>query len=76
MQTYLPAFEACVSEGNVASFMCSLNAVNSVPSCANGLLQDSVAREQWGFSGFIVCKMITLIVSVTALQSTLCNSTG
>ena len=53
-QTYLPAFEACATEGNAVSFMCSLNAVNGVPSCANGLLQNSVAREKWGFSGFIV----------------------
>lgn len=54
IETYLPAFEACVREGRVASVMCSYNEVNGVPSCANDLLQNKVMREQWGFEGFIV----------------------
>ncbi len=41
-------------EGTVASIMCSYNAVNGVPSCANDLIQNKVARDQWGFQGFIV----------------------
>jgi len=53
-KTYFPAFEACVREGRVASIMCSLNAVNGVPSCANDLFQNQVVRDQWGFQGFIV----------------------
>ena len=53
-QTYFPAFEACVREGRVASIMCSYNAVNGVPSCANDLFQNQVLRDQWGFQGFIV----------------------
>lgn len=53
-QTYFPAFEACVQEGNVASIMCSYNAVNGVPSCANGLIQNKIVRDQWGFQGFFV----------------------
>lgn len=54
MQTYFPAFEACVREGLVASIMCSYNEVNGVPSCANDLFQNKVVRDQWGFTGFIV----------------------
>ena len=53
-QTYFPAFEACVREGRGASIMCSYNAVNGVPSCANDLFQNQVVRDQWGFQGFIV----------------------
>ena len=53
-QTYLPAFEACVREGNASSIMCSYNAVNGVPSCANKFLQNTIVREQWGFEGYIV----------------------
>ena len=54
LQTYLPAFEACVREGNGGSIMCSYNAVNGVPSCANSFLQNTIVREQWGFEGYIV----------------------
>lgn len=36
--TYLPAFQACVEVGRVSSIMCSYNAVNGVPSCANSYL--------------------------------------
>ena len=54
IQTYFPAFEACVREGNAASIMCSYNAVNGVPSCANGAIQNDIVRKQWGFGGFFV----------------------
>ena len=45
-------------EGNAASIMCSYNAVNGVPSCANSFLQNTIVREQWGFEGYIVCNKI------------------
>ena len=54
LQTYFPAFEACVREGRGASIMCSYNAVNGVPSCANGVIQNEIVRNQWGFGGFFV----------------------
>ena len=54
MQTYFPAFESCVREGHAASIMCSYNAVNGVPSCANGAIQNDIVRDQWGFGGFFV----------------------
>lgn len=50
--TYLPAFRAAIMEGNVDSMMCSYNAIDGVPSCANKLLAD-VVRKEWGFRGFI-----------------------
>ncbi|KAF4320145.1 hypothetical protein BBO99_00005254 [Phytophthora kernoviae] len=51
--TYFPTFEACVKRGHVSSIMCSYNAVNGVPSCADkGLLTD-VVRGQWKFDGYI-----------------------
>jgi len=34
VETYLPAFKRCV-DANVGGFMCSYNAINGVPSCAN-----------------------------------------
>ena len=54
VQTYFPAFHACVSEGRAKSIMCSYNAVNGVPSCANGLFQNTAVRDEWGFDGYIV----------------------
>ena len=54
IQTYFPAFEACVREGHAVSIMCSYNAVNGVPSCANGAIQNDIVRKQWGFGGFFV----------------------
>ncbi len=50
--TYLPAFRAALMEGKADSMMCSYNAINGVPSCANELLA-SVVRKDFGFRGFI-----------------------
>jgi len=33
--------------------MCSYNAINGVPSCANDWLLNQVARKDWGFDGYI-----------------------
>ncbi|KAF8507443.1 glycoside hydrolase family 3 protein [Gautieria morchelliformis] len=46
---YLPSFQSCVRDAKVASVMCSYNAVNGVPSCANDLLLQSLLRDSWGF---------------------------
>ena len=34
--------------------MCSYNAINGIPACANNYTQNTVLREDWGFEGFIV----------------------
>ncbi len=52
--TYLPAFEACVQEGGAQGVMCSYNAVNGVPSCANEPLLRGKLRGSWGFGGYVV----------------------
>ncbi|KDO23678.1 hypothetical protein SPRG_11126 [Saprolegnia parasitica CBS 223.65] len=52
--TYLPAFEACVRDGGASSVMCSYNAVNGVPSCADKRLLTELLRETWGFDGYVV----------------------
>ena len=33
--------------------MCSYNAINGVPSCANGDILNKKARQEWGFEGYI-----------------------
>ena len=51
--TYLRAFQTLTTQGHAAAIMCSYNAINGVPSCANDLLQQTV-RGGWDFKGYIV----------------------
>jgi beta-D-xylosidase 4 len=44
VETYLAPFEVCIRDARVASIMCSLNAVNGIPSCANKFLIQTIAR--------------------------------
>ncbi|CAJ1441850.1 unnamed protein product [Effrenium voratum] len=53
VDSYMRPFQACVEKGRVTSLMCSYNAVNGVPSCANDWLLQTVARDNWGFDGYI-----------------------
>ncbi|WP_233221976.1 glycoside hydrolase family 3 protein [Allosphingosinicella deserti] len=52
--TYLPAFRATVTEGQVYSVMCAYNAVDGIPACASEDLMDTRLRKDWGFKGFVV----------------------
>jgi beta-D-xylosidase 4 len=51
VDSYLPSFQMCVEEGKVSGIMCSYNAVNGVPSCANDWLLGTLLRESWQFDG-------------------------
>ena len=53
VDSYLPPFQACVERGHVAGLMCSYNAVNGVPTCADDWLLRTIARGEWGFDGYI-----------------------
>lgn len=53
-QTYLPAFEALVREGDVAGVMGAYNRVNGEPCCASHHLLQEILRQEWGFEGYIV----------------------
>lgn len=44
VETYLPPFESCIRDARVASIMCSLNAINGIPACANKFLLTTIAR--------------------------------
>eukprot|EP00039_Didymoeca_costata_P006248 m.88639 g.88639 ORF g.88639 m.88639 type:complete len:862 (+) comp13179_c0_seq3:173-2758(+) len=52
-QTYLPAFDAAVTKGQVRSIMCSYNSVNGIPACAHPMI-DSELRQRSNFSGYVV----------------------
>jgi beta-glucosidase len=51
--TYLRAFHTLATKGHASALMCSYNAINGVPSCANNLLEQTV-RDGWKFKGYIV----------------------
>jgi beta-glucosidase-like glycosyl hydrolase len=52
-EIYLPAFQACVEKGRASSMMCSYNAVNGIPSCANSFLMNDIARGEWSLDGYV-----------------------
>src|SRR4051794_39287812 len=49
---YLPPFKAAVDAGS-DTVMCSFNALNGKPGCANPYTETQVLKNQWGFDGFI-----------------------
>jgi len=52
--TYLPAFEALVTEANVEGVMGAYNRTNGEACCAHSYLMDEVLRDKWGFDGYYV----------------------
>ena len=50
-ETYLPAFEALVTEAGVEAVMGAYNRTNGEPCCASHLLMEEILRGEWGFEG-------------------------
>lgn len=53
-ETYLPAFEALVKEGQVDSVMGAYNRVYGESASASKFLLQDVLRRDWGFKGYVV----------------------
>ncbi len=53
-ETYLPAFQALVTEANVEAVMCAYNSTNGEPCCANKYLINDVLLGEWNFKGHIL----------------------
>jgi beta-glucosidase len=51
-ETYLPAFEALVTEANVQGVMGAYNRTNGEACCAHPYLMVDVLREKWQFDGY------------------------
>src|SRR3954470_7504 len=49
---YLPPFKAAIDAGS-DTVMCSFNAINGVPGCANKETETDILKKEWGFDGFI-----------------------
>jgi len=52
--TYLPAFKACIVEGEAHSVMGAYNRVNGEACCASPTLLQDILRDEWGFQGYVV----------------------
>jgi beta-glucosidase len=52
--TYLPAFQACITEAKAYSIMGAYNQVNGEACCASPTLLQKILREEWGFDGYVV----------------------
>ena len=53
-EIYLPAFEACVKEGNVGAVMDAYNLVNGVYMTENDFLNNVILKKEWGFDGVVM----------------------
>ncbi len=51
--TYLPPFKTAAETG-AATFMCSFNDINGVPSSGNVRLLRDILRNEWGYDGMMV----------------------
>eukprot|EP00051_Salpingoeca_urceolata_P002175 m.47862 g.47862 ORF g.47862 m.47862 type:complete len:851 (-) comp11951_c0_seq1:94-2646(-) len=47
-ETYLAQYKIAYTEGNATGAMCSYNAINGFPSCANDFILNQVVRKMWG----------------------------
>lgn len=73
---YLPSFQSCVRDAKVASVMCSYNAVNGIPSCADTYLLQDILRDYWSFGGWVVsdCDAVNNIFQDHHFTSTLAEA--
>lgn len=53
-ETYLPAFEALVTEADVESVMGAYNRTNGDPCCGHRYLMNDVLKRKWHFDGHFV----------------------
>ncbi|WP_235714441.1 glycoside hydrolase family 3 C-terminal domain-containing protein [Alkaliflexus imshenetskii] len=61
IETYLPAFEALVTQSNVAGVMCAYNRTYNSPCCGSPYLLKDILRNDWGFKGYLVSDCWALI---------------
>ena len=52
--TYLPAFDAAITEGHAWSIMSSYNRINGEPASGSPTLLQKILRDRWHFPGYVV----------------------
>ena len=53
-ETYLPAFQALVTEANVQEVMGAYNSFNGEPCCSSDALLVDILRDRWNYQGMVV----------------------
>ncbi|KAI1620248.1 beta-glucosidase [Exophiala viscosa] len=48
---YIQPFQTCARDAAVGSIMCSYNALNGVPTCADPYILQDILREHWNWTG-------------------------
>jgi beta-glucosidase len=65
-EIYLPAFEAAVKEAQVGAIMDGYNLTNGLYMSQHAYLNDTVAKEEWGFRGVIMSDWISTYDAIGA----------
>ena len=76
---YTPSFQSCVRDAHVGSVMCSYNAVNGIPSCANPYFLQDIIREHFGLGdGWITsdCDAVANVFDPHHYTTTLVNASA
>src|SRR5205823_12676629 len=68
-ELYLLPFEMAVKEGDVASVMCSYNAVNGPHACEDRHHLTDVLRGQWRFTGYVQSDFFAVHSTAPALKA-------
>ena len=53
-ETYMPAFKACVQDGNVREVMCAYQRLDDDPCCGSNRLLQQILRDEWDFKYLVV----------------------
>ncbi|KAJ9645574.1 uncharacterized protein PV06_07746 [Exophiala oligosperma] len=48
---YMQSFQTCARDAAVGSIMCSYNALNGVPTCADPYILQDILRDHWNWTG-------------------------
>ncbi|EXJ83410.1 hypothetical protein A1O1_07033 [Capronia coronata CBS 617.96] len=48
---YMQPFQTCARDARVGSIMCSYNAMNGAPTCADPYILQTILREHWNWTG-------------------------
>jgi beta-glucosidase len=72
IDTYLPAFEACIKEGHAYSLMSAYNRFRGESCSASDTLLNVILRKNWGFKGYVVsdCGAVTDVYATHKIVKT------
>jgi len=68
-ELYLPPFEACVNEADVALVMAAYNSVNGAFMTANRPLLHDLLKTEWGFHGVVISDWSATYTTVPSAQA-------